>query len=100
MWIASGCVPFAVAGCGGEVEAAAFRASGDAGVDGAEECDNEQDDDGDNLVDCDDMDCVSAAACGARYGIPYETNCQDAIDDDGDGQIDCADTDCSASCKG
>jgi len=53
-------------------------------------CDNAIDDDGDTLVDCDDVDdCSTAANCQATVEI-----CDDDIDNDDDGDIDCLDADC------
>jgi len=89
-----------------------------------EVCSNLIDDDQDGLVDCDDPDCVNAAACGATCGngvveageecddgngtpgdgcaadctletVTPETNCTDRVDNDGDGLVDCADPDCA-----
>ncbi len=63
----------------------------------AENCTNGIDDDGDNAVDCNDLDCSSDPACG---GSPE--NCTNGIDDDQDGLIDCDDqVDCSSdpSCQ-
>ncbi len=54
-------------------------------------CDNAIDDDGDTLVDCDDVDdCATAANCQTPVEI-----CDDTIDNDGDGDIDCDDADCA-----
>jgi hypothetical protein len=63
----------------------------------AESCTNGVDDDLDGLVDCQDGDCSSNAACG---GTPE--NCTDGLDNDQDGAIDCGDLDCQnhPSCQG
>ncbi|MBU1244934.1 hypothetical protein KKD52_07535, partial [Myxococcota bacterium] len=54
-------------------------------------CDNAIDDDGDTLVDCDDVDdCATAANCQTPVEI-----CDDTIDNDGDTLIDCDDDDCA-----
>ena len=50
----------------------------------AEDCGNDEDDDGDDLVDGDDPDCQG------RF-----ENCGNGVDDDGDGQVDYADSDCT-----
>ncbi len=63
----------------------------------AEDCTNGVDDDGDNAIDCFDLDCSSNPACG---GSPE--NCTNGVDDDQDGLIDCDDqVDCSGdpSCQ-
>lgn len=52
-----------------------------------EDCSNGVDDDGDNLIDCQDSDCIGDPAC-------VETDCENGADDDNDGQTDCLDTDC------
>jgi hypothetical protein len=57
-----------------------------------EDCTNAADDDGDGLVDCDDVSCVDDAACA-----DVELSCNDLVDDDADGLIDCADPE---SCQG
>lgn len=55
-------------------------------------CDDGIDNDKDNLIDCEDIDCVGDPAC-------VEV-CDDGIDNDGDGRVDCDDSDCDgdASC--
>lgn len=61
-------------------------------VDG-ELCGNERDDDGDDVVDCDDDDCEGTLACTTP-----EADCANLEDDDEDGYIDCADaTGCAAT---
>ncbi|MFH2008396.1 MAG: PPC domain-containing protein [bacterium] len=57
---------------------------------GYEDCGNGIDDDGDNLVDCDDPECWGVGACST------EVDCGNGIDDDLDGGTDCADLDCAA----
>lgn len=57
-----------------------------------EDCTNSLEDDGDNLVDCEDPDCASNPACAP----PLAEICDNAIDDEGDGLTDCADPDCAA----
>jgi len=79
-------------------------------------CNNQADDDGDGLQDCDDSDCNGNAACAANnvnntnnlnninntnnVNNP-ETNCVNDQDDDGDGLTDCSDSDCvnDAACQ-
>ncbi|HOW73892.1 MAG TPA: hypothetical protein PKY77_25085 [Phycisphaerae bacterium] len=58
-------------------------------------CNNLLDENGDQLIDCEDPDCQGVASC------PVETDCTDFMDDDGDGLADCADPDCGQdpSCK-
>ncbi len=48
-------------------------------------CDDEFDNDGDGMTDCDDEDC--------RGELPCEV-CDDGINNDGDSDVDCADIDC------
>ncbi|MFH1435787.1 MAG: hypothetical protein ABIJ56_08745, partial [Pseudomonadota bacterium] len=50
-------------------------------------CDNDEDDNGNELVDCEDPDCYGHDAC-------IETDCGNEEDDDEDGLTDCADGDC------
>jgi hypothetical protein len=52
-------------------------------------CDNNIDDDGDGLTDCEDADCLLSCP---------ESSCDDGVDNDGDGVLDCADPDCALSC--
>jgi len=70
-WVASVAV---LAGCGARTDPLQPADGEAASPDGAsaEDCTNEIDDDEDGRVDCDDLDCASSAACGARYGIPYD----------------------------
>jgi hypothetical protein len=54
-------------------------------------CFDGRDDDGDGLVDCDDLDCASAC-------VPaWETRCFDGVDNDRNGLVDCDDPYCSSS---
>lgn len=54
-------------------------------------CDNQADDDGDSLTDCDDVDdCASATNCQTPTEI-----CDNGTDDDGDSAVDCDDSDCT-----
>lgn len=55
-------------------------------------CDDGHDDDGNDLIDCDDPACAGTAACTTP-----ETECADLQDDDGDGHVDCADPSCADS---
>jgi hypothetical protein len=80
------------------VQYAVIRPCGtDAGVNLLEDCeapvetvcDDETDNDGDELADCDDPDCARAANCRV------ETVCDDGLDDDGDEMTDCVDPDCA-----
>lgn len=59
-------------------------------------CNDDVDNDLDNLVDCQDVDCVTDPAC------PFGNVeiCNDLADDDGDGLVDCEDPDCAAACAG
>ena len=60
-------------------------------------CDDTQDNDQDQLIDCQDPDCRASNVCA---GIQRETNCTNNVDDDNDNLIDCRDADCAtaASC--
>jgi len=53
-------------------------------------CDDDTDNDGDGLIDCDDSDCFNNSLCPAEPEI-----CDDDIDNDQDGDIDCADLNCT-----
>lgn len=54
-------------------------------------CDNQIDDDGDSLIDCDDTDdCATHASCQPDVEI-----CDDGEDNDGDTLVDCDDDDCA-----
>jgi subtilisin-like proprotein convertase family protein len=53
-------------------------------------CRNGIDDDGDNIIDCDEASCAADPVC-----VP-EANCSNGLDDDLDGFADCGDTDCGA----
>ena len=52
-------------------------------------CNNNIDDDGDGLVDCNDSDCQFIAT------VERGCNCADGIDNDGDGGADVSDSDCA-----
>ena len=53
-------------------------------------CDDGIDNDGDTLIDCDDVDdCATATNC------PAAEICDNDLDDDGDEAVDCDDTDCT-----
>ncbi|MBN2722979.1 MAG: DUF4215 domain-containing protein [Deltaproteobacteria bacterium] len=54
-------------------------------------CNNNWDDDGDLLVDCEDPDCETLAVCSDEI-------CDNSIDDDGDSLVDCEDPDCLTQC--
>jgi hypothetical protein len=56
-----------------------------------EDCGDGEDNDGDELIDCDDPDCLTFPGC-----IPGSEVCDDGEDNDGDGLIDCDDPDCVA----
>jgi len=60
-----------------------------------EVCDNDLDDDGDGLTDCDDeIDCAQGTpACPSSF----ELDCANDYDEDQDGDVDCADPDCAAN---
>jgi hypothetical protein len=62
---------------------------------GVEICDDEVDNDGDDLVDCDDPDCCGEL-CPPSSVCPEV--CDDEVDNDGDDLIDCDDPDCQPSC--
>jgi len=60
-----------------------------------EDCTNLIDDNGDGLVDCDDVDCAMDEAC-----LPNKLDveqCANGLDDDGDGATDCQDPDCATN---
>lgn len=68
-------------------------------------CDDDVDQDGDGLTDCEDDDCdgfecdaagnlCAEGSCGGCRGEPSETACGDGVDDDCDELRDCADPDC------
>ena len=59
-------------------------------------CDDEIDNDGDGLVDCDDANCAGDDAC-----LTDEV-CDDGLDNDGDSYVDCDDWDCDddPACEG
>ena len=54
-------------------------------------CDDNVDNDGNGLTDCEDIKCQGVPAC------PAAENCLDDLDNDGDGYIDCYDSDCSSA---
>ncbi len=71
-----------------------------------EVCSRGEDEDGDGLVDCEDLDCEGRAcgpgamrctegACVCLSDV--ETHCGDEFDGDCDGLVDCDDSDCAAS---
>lgn len=68
-------------------------------------CNDGQDEDGDSVVDCADLDCRADPACQPD-GQPEATDarCSDWIDNDQDGATDCDDGDCEAGdvkvCRG
>ncbi len=55
-----------------------------------EQCENGRDDDGDELVDCDDPECWRVEVCGSEVGA----RCDNGLDDDNNGRADCADPGC------
>ena len=58
-------------------------------------CDNGQDDNNDNAVDCEDALCANAPSCDeSNTDIYGDGSCVDGTDNDGDGATDCADDDC------
>ncbi|TNF32443.1 MAG: hypothetical protein EP329_10200 [Deltaproteobacteria bacterium] len=61
----------------------------------AEICDNGEDDDGDERVDCDDFVCLHQPAC--NEGVDDGVGCDNGEDDDHDGLADCYDPDCEAT---
>ncbi len=56
-------------------------------------CDDGEDNDFDDAIDCDDADCVDECMV-ALYMAPMPEYCDDGEDNDGDGDIDCDDEDC------
>ncbi len=52
------------------------------------QCDDNMDNDGDNLVDCEDPNCRLADGC-------FETSCTDGVSNDQDDLVDCEDPDCA-----
>ncbi len=66
-------------------------------------CSEGYDNDGDNLVDCLDPDCIGFTGTGqypngAKCQQP-ESTCDDSFDNDADGDPDCDDSDCAAACQ-
>ncbi|MBI5558885.1 MAG: hypothetical protein HY885_14760 [Deltaproteobacteria bacterium] len=61
-------------------------------------CSDGLDNDGDNLTDCADPDCLGISSCGPEGALK---TCSDHIDNDGDGLTDCADPGCvkNKSCR-
>ena len=57
-------------------------------------CNNDEDDNGDGLVDCDDPTCVYSSWC---HKDPEREICDNGEDDNGDGLIDCDDPQCEDS---
>ena len=76
----------------------------DGGGGNKEICDDDIDNDGDGLTDCDDRDCRKDPACsdGGGGGNNKERNCADGLDNDEDGLTDCDDRDCrkDPACSG
>ncbi|MBT4935259.1 hypothetical protein HOL21_04780 [Candidatus Woesearchaeota archaeon] len=60
-----------------------------------EHCEDGQDNDNDDLVDCDDSDCATYSFCVESLVPPSPEICNDETDNDNDGNIDCLDTDCT-----
>ncbi len=61
------------------------------------QCENGEDDDLDELIDCADPDCNGlpcGAGCRCIAGQRGEAECGNGVNDDGDGATDCADSDC------
>ncbi|MEB2285682.1 MAG: right-handed parallel beta-helix repeat-containing protein [Myxococcales bacterium] len=58
----------------------------------AEDCSNGVDDNGNGLVDCDDLECTGKPFCPER--------CDNCLDDDGDGAVDRDDADCAPRADG
>ena len=65
------------------------------------QCQNELDDDGDGLIDCDDDGCGQLIFCLGRDAQTEDDaqTCHNHRDDDGDGFIDCRDEGCAAQCR-
>ncbi len=64
-------------------------------------CGNTLDDDGDGLIDCDDLECELTQLCvlleQAGGEVGEAGSCGNFIDDDGDGLVDCQDPECAFS---
>lgn len=66
------------------------------GIAAEDRCNNNVDDDGDGLTDCDDRDCDNRDGC-VRPPDNEVGLCNNGVDDDSDGKTDCADLDCDSS---
>jgi hypothetical protein len=83
-WAASILAVLALASCNG---------------DSVEICDDDDDNDGDTLIDCDDSECNAEANCTSDdvddSDVPeVDEDCSNGADDDGDDDADCDDEDC------
>ncbi|MGM0596086.1 MAG: lamin tail domain-containing protein [Myxococcota bacterium] len=60
-------------------------------------CNNNQDDDGDGLVDCADMECWGHVGSpnGQQICQSSESHCDDGFDNDANGEVDCDDPNCA-----
>ena len=86
---------------GTEIDAGDAALDGDAGS-SETQCANGLDDDGDELIDCDDPDCEGLACgpfreCECRGGRAVELACGDGLDNDDDALVDCEDYDCASN---
>jgi len=59
-----------------------------------EDCDDGRDNDGNDKIDCADIQCADDPRCDEAS---YAGGCDNNSDDDGDGKTDCADSDCDAA---
>jgi hypothetical protein len=81
--------PTAIVGIGSGDDTGTYPDETDFVVILGEVCDDDVDNDGDLLADCDDPDCFGVAPCDVA-----ELNCDDDADNDGDHLADCDDPDC------
>ena len=61
------------------------------------------DNDGDNKIDCADLDCNNdscGTGCTCAGGVKVETTCNDGIDNNANGKTDCADLSCNGATCG
>ncbi|MBS3066246.1 hypothetical protein J4205_00325 [Candidatus Pacearchaeota archaeon] len=76
-----------------------YKSGSDAGIGGVGEiCNNLEDEDGDALIDCADIDCngLIGGQNGEICEYNQELTCNDLFDNDRDGLIDALDSDCTS----